>query len=368
MSVRKEINGNHPPSVNKRRNSRDRRHTGPVNFNCSKPAYNCDSVTPSSVYCTGTGHSMFPAISDPSLCYPYMSYHQMPFEPLSLPTYNLYQPYSYRNHACTPPQVNCYKIQDSDQEYTSLPCVNNDLNEDGDNKRRFSDPGIPNEFDAKSDQLVHSLMDQVNYLKDSNRKLCRELQDMRSELSFLKQQFGARFCDKEYKPGMLSDIVREIRDAARVREEALLSRVKHMIEERQMAMSHLHIFSEKARNNDRIGKLEEQMKHLCLNNSVREDSTEEANSSADQVLELEQATLVLRRELQEAIAGKKDADAKIFQLDQMLTTLRQKFTNADLLASNDDVKTASSVDNCSLTTKSASPVARVVMSGPVTSL
>lgn len=244
MSARKEINGNHPHTVNKRKNSRDRRHTGPVNFNCSKPAYNFDSVTPSSPYCA-TSHSMFPAISDPSLCYPYMSYHQMPFEPLSLPTYNVYQPYSYRNHACgvfnsPPPAVNCYKIQDSDQEYTSLPCVNNELNDDGDNQRRFSDPGIPNDCDTdaegKSDQLVHCLMEQVNCLKDSNRKLCRELQEMRSELSFLKQQFGARFYDKEYKPGMLSDIVREIRDAARVREEALLSRVKHMIEERQMAM------------------------------------------------------------------------------------------------------------------------------------
>lgn len=57
-------------------------------------------------------------------------------------------------------------------------------------------------------------------------------------------------------------------------------------------------------------------------------------------------------------------------LDQMLSSFHQKYANGDVLSSTDDVKTSSSIDNCSLTTKSsaASPVARVVMSGPVTSL
>lgn len=40
-----------------------------------------------------------------------------------------------------------------------------------------------------------------------------------------------------YTPGMMTDIIREVKEAARIREEALLSRVKSMVEERSWTIN-----------------------------------------------------------------------------------------------------------------------------------
>lgn len=40
-----------------------------------------------------------------------------------------------------------------------------------------------------------------------------------------------------YTPGALTDVVREVKEAARVREEALLSRVRAMVEERSWSVN-----------------------------------------------------------------------------------------------------------------------------------
>lgn len=40
-----------------------------------------------------------------------------------------------------------------------------------------------------------------------------------------------------YTPGMMTDVVREVKEAARIREEALLSRVRALVEERSWSMS-----------------------------------------------------------------------------------------------------------------------------------
>lgn len=40
-----------------------------------------------------------------------------------------------------------------------------------------------------------------------------------------------------YTPGMMTDVVREVKEAARIREEALLSRVRTLVEERSWSMS-----------------------------------------------------------------------------------------------------------------------------------
>lgn len=40
-----------------------------------------------------------------------------------------------------------------------------------------------------------------------------------------------------YTPGMLTDVVREVKEAARVREDALLNRVKALVEERSWLMN-----------------------------------------------------------------------------------------------------------------------------------
>lgn len=44
-----------------------------------------------------------------------------------------------------------------------------------------------------------------------------------------------------YTPGMMTDVVREVKEAARVREEALLSRVRSMVEERSWTMNEIHL-------------------------------------------------------------------------------------------------------------------------------
>lgn len=228
MSGKKEVNGNNNyVQGGKRKNNKKSNNLVP-----NKPFENI----PAYPFCP-TNHRILPAVSDPTLCYPYMNC-SLPIDPM--PPYNLQQPYSFPNHnfgLFNSPFMNYCKNQETD--FTSLPYVNNDLN-DGDKQRRLSDPGIPNECDinesANVEQAVGNLMEQVHYLKDCNRRLYRELQEMRNEMNYLRQQCSSRFYDKDYEPGMLSDVVREIRDAARVREEALLSRVKHMIEERHLAM------------------------------------------------------------------------------------------------------------------------------------
>lgn len=225
MSGKKEVNGNNNyVSGGKRKNNRDKKPSNNLNHN--RPFENI----PPYPFCP-SNHRIYPSVSDPTLCYPYMNC-SLPLDPLQS-----YQPYSFPNHSMFNTPANYYKSQETD--FTSLPYVSNDLI-DSDNKRRLSDPCIPNESDinesANVEQLVRGLVEQVHFLKESNRRMYRELQEMRNEMNFLRQQCSSRYYDKEYEPGMLSDIVREIRDAARMREEALLSRVKHMIEERHLAM------------------------------------------------------------------------------------------------------------------------------------
>lgn len=93
---------------------------------------------------------------------------------------------------------------------------------------RFSDPGL-GPADSSSDDgsgsvgdmndgnspatvgLVLTLMEQVNALQDSNRRLFRELHNTRAELEALKLQTASwRQLPPEYEPGMLSGMLRLI--------------------------------------------------------------------------------------------------------------------------------------------------------------
>lgn len=228
MSGKKEVNGNNNYVPGGKRKNGNKKLSNNVNQGL-RPFDNI----PMHPFCP-PNHRMYPSASDSSLCYPYMSY-SLPIDPIT--SYNVHQPYSFPNQSMfTNPSMNYYKNHDGD--FSSLPYVN-DLIPESDSKRRLSDPCIPNDSDVDSanlEQVVRNLTEQVQCLKDSNRRMFRELQETRSEVNFLRQQCSMRYYDKEYEPGMLSDIVREIRDAARVREEALLSKVKHMIEERHLAM------------------------------------------------------------------------------------------------------------------------------------
>ncbi|XP_008193996.1 uncharacterized protein LOC103313188 isoform X1 [Tribolium castaneum] len=377
-----EINGN-PPSVTKRKKNREKKPQptptlNPLEFNMSHCSY----------FPTNPNNFHNISIPDISAYYSYLNYPN-PSEPMSLPVY----PINYPNYFPSNPNLNFLSatkqpivpsVNGDNNEYLSLPVPNADQGDDI-SKRRYSDPGLPNDSDDSGSsidsKIVEKLTHQVNVLKESNRKLTREVMEMRIELNMLKQQQSSRHFDREYEPGMLADIIREVRDAARVREDALLAKVKHMIEEKQLSMNHLHLVSEKNRNNDRISKLEEQLKNLSVNNSRSEDAEEpspEDGATARQVLELEREALVLRRELQETRAKKEEADQKLLHIEpnfEMISWLDKKLSSIlrrnDICTSDasEDGKT-NSIDSISVTTTSSisQAVPRVTLSGPVTDL
>lgn len=191
-----EVNGNQqqpPPPTARRKKTREMNPPG-VDFNASYTSY-----------FSGNNYRSYP---NPE---PYCSMA----EPLSLPVY----PFVYPLYPAKPPMS--YVLPTRETDYSSLP-VDLDLS------RPFSDPGASEE-DSSDDRTVHRLAQQVQRLAEANRRLSREVSELRAEVNLLRQQ---RCTD--YEPGMLADVVREVRDAARVREDALLARVKHMIEERQL--------------------------------------------------------------------------------------------------------------------------------------
>ncbi|XP_017057082.1 uncharacterized protein LOC108098570 isoform X6 [Drosophila ficusphila] len=124
---------------------------------------------------------------------------------------------------------------------------------------------------AQQNKFFAALMEQINILHDTNSKICRNLHETK----------GA------YTPGMMTDVVREVKEAARVREDALLSRVKSMVEERQWSLnegnvrilrdidelkSHvMQLRLEKKETNKRLSHLEAENKYLrqalagCIN-------------------------------------------------------------------------------------------------------
>ncbi|XP_017786971.1 PREDICTED: uncharacterized protein LOC108569794 [Nicrophorus vespilloides] len=356
-----ELNGN-PPLLIQRKKNRDRKHSSTSKINDSNnPSYNYFHSNLNSKY-----HNV-------ETYYPFHSYGRQQPEPMSLP---IYPPPYYHMHPTMPYQNPVMKMpQAESNEYMSLPPVFGNPAEPQD-QRRFSDPGLPNESDSSetsSDSLlIQKLTQQVSIMKDNNRKLNREVTELRMELNMLKQQQQhSRHFERDYEPGLITDIIREIRDAARIREDALLAKVKHIVEEKQLSMGQFHLTTEKSRNSERLSKLEEQMKSLNMNNSRSEDSLtfasptmhDDTGSSARQVFELEKENLLLRRELQDARTKKEVSDQKILQLSSI--HLRQK----DLADMSDDGSktTTESQSSSSMMSQHHTPSYQVV-SGPVTDL
>ncbi|XP_023021891.2 uncharacterized protein isoform X2 [Leptinotarsa decemlineata] len=328
------INGN-PPSVVKRKKNREKK----------LPSNNFDLNTMSNCnYFPVTSHPYHNlSIPDVSTYYSFINCSNSS-ETMSLPIYPPNYPNPNMNfvgNLSTPNNLSVPQMNGDAAEYLSLPLVNMEQNEDT-GKRRFSDPGLPNESDSSTNSLdervIHKLTHQVNLLKDSNRRLSREVTELRIELNMMKQQQMRQY-NRDYEPGKLADVIREVRDAARVREDALIARVKHMIEEKQLSLNHMHIVAEKNKNNDRISKLEEQLNKLTLTSQRSEESVgnkgsvnEEGSGTARQVLELEREALELRRELQDTRAKKEESDKKVLQLDKKLSNLlrRNDISNSDI--------------------------------------
>lgn len=219
-----EVNGNAPPPVAKRKKNREKKQS----------TARLESSDFNTSYFSNSSHSN---LHDTTAYYSMLSHS----EPMSLPVYPFYPNYpsSYFNFPNKQPLLENFPLTDT-TEYMSLPVGNLDQN-DNNSKRRFSDPGLPNDSDSSTtsvdDRIIRKLMQHVQSLRESNRRLSKEIMEMRLELNILKQQQQSnRHFEREYEPGMLADIIREVRDAARVREDALLARVKHMIEEKQLSM------------------------------------------------------------------------------------------------------------------------------------
>lgn len=273
---------------------------------------------------------LFTTTSDPSMC----GYTQMPMtytmEPVSLPTmYRVYQPvpvsgirtvHSRPGRQCDQNQsmnlsmnsmANGYtSLQENGGEspvsancqngdYTSLPSTankNNGINGDEINSepRRYSDPGLGSAEAAvhsqsedsdnvdsgssittigRSNKLVLSLIEQMTELKKSNNQLFNELNETKSEIGSMKAKLAV-CSSSDYQPGMLSDFIREIRQANKTYEEVLVSKVKSMIEEklnqRSLEVVNLNnqimkLMEEKKESDRRIAKLEEEVATLKLN-------------------------------------------------------------------------------------------------------
>ncbi|XP_017081681.1 uncharacterized protein LOC108114973 isoform X2 [Drosophila eugracilis] len=173
---------------------------------------------------------------------------------------------------------------------------------------------------AQQNKLFAALMEQINILHDTNSKICQNLHETKVDIEALKHTPGGQtwagvgsgtmrhrrdslsglsthsqplvfgggmggthspastFHSGAYTPGMMTDVVREVKEAARIREDALLSRVKAMVDERQWALHegnvHIlrdinelksHIFQlrlEKNETNKRLSHLEAENKWL----------------------------------------------------------------------------------------------------------
>ncbi|XP_016840433.1 uncharacterized protein LOC100679973 isoform X1 [Nasonia vitripennis] len=328
------------------------------------------------------GQRLFTAMSDPSVC----GYSAVPItyamEPVSLPPmYRLYQPVvrpNYRPYrgrmrpsssrvhngplCSSDTMTNGYSsLQENgwnhstpaayqNGDYASLPPTANIDNKDNRDElssehRRYSDPGLgpadlPNNSKSdsdsgdssssiitvgKSNKLFVTLFEQMTRMKEANSQLFRELHQAKTDLENVKTELNQfkQNVPSDYQPGMLSDIIKEIRDASIVKEEAMLSKMRLLMESQQCQRSSNleqlrsqleRVRLEKEESEERIGKLEKEVAalRLCLNSESRE------------IAAFEEENLALRRELQEARASRNLAEGHATKLERLMGILREK--------------------------------------------
>ncbi|XP_043272155.1 uncharacterized protein [Venturia canescens] len=312
-----------------------------------------------------SGQRLFAAMSDPSVC----RYSPLPvaytMEPVP-PMYPLYQPISRPNYRTFrgrprrhvaqinpmmsqphPTLTNGYSSLQENRsnysnplayqngDYASLPPNantdrSNNCDELNSEHRRYSDPGLgpadltrPNDGEdsdsaesgssittiGKNNKLVLSLVEQMTALREVNSQMFKELHETRTDLESIKSELARlkRGGTSDYQPGMLSDIVRDMREANKALDEAMITKVNAMVDEqnrqRTMEFEKLReqltkITVEKEDNCRRIVELEETVAALKLN----------ANNEGREIAAFEEETLALRRELQEARASRNMAE------------------------------------------------------------
>lgn len=402
MSTAKQVNGNttntsspnNNGSLGKRKKSRGSK-TSYLSKWLDKTMHQIQDATPSiETYDTFVNPVVnWPVGSQFAPAYdPYRHIYGCP-DPMSLPTYTPYNPmlpfgseYRYAHNMnksvnvqrarlrlrpeSRPEETNGSSIHShqgyfqpknmsDSQDFASLPPIvttvgdtvstsDVNTNEKDDGNRRFSDPcvrGLPDvaqpaNGDADSDsgdsslasseiggRLVSCLLDQIASLKLANERLTKDLMEARGAMP------------GQYSPGFLTDLVREIRDASRMREDALYSRVRTMMLERNdnVVSSSETKYIEKAldeikssmraseadrhRMMDRIIKLEDEMRLLRITNGS--DRSEKLTNGNLEDAETE--CIRLRKEIAEMRKAKQNSDEHAFKLERLVTQLRSKF-------------------------------------------
>ncbi|KAG5683621.1 hypothetical protein PVAND_012894 [Polypedilum vanderplanki] len=307
---------------------------------------------------------------------------------------------------------------------------------DEDDKQKLENGAMSSSI--KNKNVLHTLLKQIQLLHETNSKLFRSLHETKVEMEAIKyaphwglrhrrdsvsglsvhsQPFGyanagiaspapTYHSQGGYTPGVVTDLIREVRDAGRIQNESLMNRVKALIEEKSWTHNetsmrvlreleevkvHLHNLKlERQTTNDRITKLEDEVRtiktflgvnsnpfqqysqsftptnsnfamndqlkrsNLSLNygvmnstgdsfqldehsnfNSRRHPSqsppkphnnsineADEDSFDKSHVIQMEKDTLKLRRDLQDALASKKQAETRIIALEHMVTSLK----------------------------------------------
>ncbi|KAI5632570.1 hypothetical protein NE865_14718 [Phthorimaea operculella] len=320
------------------------------------------------------------------------------------------------------------------QDYASLPPIvtsvgdtnsNSDVNtnekDENSNTRRFSDPcvrGLPDvtrptngnedsESESSSDmsgsqvgsRLLTCLLDQISSLKMTNERLNKELMESRAELESYRQAMlyqkgpgsnmgtpnhsplnGNGLIGGHYSPGFVSDVVREIREAARTREEALYARVRAMLIERtdnSLASSEAKITeksledikstlraseADKRRMMDRIAKLEDELRILRVSNGLDAPLT---NGTTE---DPEAERLRLRKEVSDMKRAKQNAEDHALKLERLVTQLRSKFNGMQLTNGPDSLPSEPDHEPRIRRSSVNSTTNATVVFGPVTDL
>ncbi|XP_063387348.1 uncharacterized protein LOC134673310 [Cydia fagiglandana] len=313
------------------------------------------------------------------------------------------------------------------QDFASLPPIvtsvgdtnsNSDMNtnEKDECARRYSDPcvqGLPDiarpangEVDSVSEdssglsgsqvgsRLLTYLLDQITSLKMTNERLNKDLQETRAELSSLRTQHSIwqkgssssiggnnGLVGGQYSPGYVTDLVREIRDSARIREEALYARVRAMLLERDNGLASPETkFSEKTleeiksslraseadkrRMMDRVSKLEDELRLLRVSTSL--DSSENGITNGTEDAETER--LRLRKELASMKKAKQNAEEHAFKLERLVTQLRSKFNGLQTSPNGPESLPSETEQDPSRARRTSVNSNTTVVFGPVTDL
>ncbi|XP_047114267.1 uncharacterized protein LOC124794720 [Schistocerca piceifrons] len=276
---------------------------------------------------------------------------------------------------------------DPGQEFASLPPAAQSMNVPEATQRRFSDPGLGPAVASSEDEsgsedagayavIGPSVPEQIASLHNMMKTMSRELQELRTELETLKLQTATwRNVSRSYEPGMLSELVREVRDAARMREDALMARVCNMLsasdklkwsnstpqlsdpvngpsapssmsaclgisqgsrEIEELKAQLKEALVDKKHTEERLLKVEAQLQNLRLKDNVcdetqvvLEGNTGMGDSGRDRVLRQELQQLKcdkfkLTCELEEALATRKTAEENAEKMERLVDVLRKK--------------------------------------------